>query len=416
MATQNIFNNVSMITAKALRTVRNNLKMASRVSRRWDGDFHQSFRIGDTLNIRRPGFYTYRSGAAAQPGGYNDTYQPVQMLQGGMDIELTVKELTLNVDEFQRNIVEPLAATLWQQIDASIIANIVPTAASPIGIAQFSGTIGTAPTNLTPFVDGYANMQDQSAVFTDDRISGMLNPHMQASLFTGLSTLFNPSSVIAEQYRNGSIGNAGGIDFYSTANTPSLTLGTWSGTIVYSSGASDGGNTITVGGMTGTFAPGECFTINGVQSVNPSGKGLQAELKHFTVVSQAGAVITFSPNFYLTGPLQNINALPTGSASINPWGYTTATALSAGTGQVVKQSLVFHEEAFALCMGDLIDVGGMGGVGGTRISSRMMDPQSGLRCSALFWLDGYNHKVLFRLDTLYGSTVMRQGFANKVVQ
>ena len=46
------------------------------------------------------------------------------------------------------------------------------------------------------------------------------------------------------------------------ADASTLTLGTWSGTIVYASGASDGGNTITVSGMTGTFNAGEKFTIN----------------------------------------------------------------------------------------------------------------------------------------------------------
>ena len=425
VATSNIFYNVSMITAKALRSVRNNLKMASRVARRWDGDWAQSFRIGDTLNVRIPGFYTYRSGAAAIPGGYNDSYVPIQLVQGGADIELTSKELTLNVDEFQRNVVEPLSYTLWQQIDAGLAGLVVPNAtlsAANIltgqGINQFMGTPGTAIANLQPFVDGYAYAQTQSAAHTDERVSGLLNPHMNASLFQGLSTLLLPTKEVSEQYRNGSMGNAGGVDFYSSANSPALTLGTWGGTILYASGASDGGNTFVESGMTGTgFAAGEHFTIAGVNAVNPSGKGLQAELKHFVVISQVGTLITFSPAFHLTGPLQNVNALPVAGAAIYPWAVSSVGPLAAGTGQQVKQSFVFHEDAFALGLADIKDVAAFGGSGqGKAFSSRMKDEMSGLRCRSLFWLDGYNDKVLFRLDALWGANVLRQGFGTMIVQ
>ena len=432
MAVQNIFNNVSFITSKALKTVRNNCKMVSRAARRWDGDFAQSFRIGDTLNVRLPGYYSYRTGAAANPGGYNDSWVPIQLVQGGADIELTSKELSLNVDEFIRNVSEPLAATVWQQLDLIAMNVINPSAvlaaANPLtgqGFNQFNlpwtsanaNGIGQSMSNLLPFVDGFAYMKTQSAVHLDGKTSGMLNPHSNAQLFQGLSTLLLPTKEVSEQYRLGSMGNAGGVDFFDTANAPALTLGTWSGTILYSSGATDGGNTITVSGMTGTFAAGEHFTIAGVNAVNPSGKGLQAELKHLVVVQQVGSVITFSPPLHLTGPLQNVNALPTGNAAIYPWGNSSTQALSAGTGQIVKQSLVFHEDAILYAMGDLMDAAGAGGTVGKVISgSRMKDEMSGLRCRSLFWYDGFNDKMLYRLDVLVGANVGRQGFAAVVAQ
>ena len=431
-AQSNVFNNVSMITAKALKTVRNNCKMASRSARRWDGDWAQSFRIGDTLNVRLPGYYSYRTGSAAVPGGYNDSYVPIQLIQGGGDIELTSKELALNVDEFERNVSEPLAATVWQAMDIGLCNLMVPSAtlftANPLtglGFNQFTlpwttanaNGIGQAMGSLLPFVDAFAYAQTQSACHTDDKMSGLLNPHSNASLFQGLSTLLQPTKEISEQYRNGSMGEAGGLDFFSTANSPALTLGTWSGTILYGSGATSGGNTMTVSGMTGTFAAGEHFTVAGVYAVNPSGKALQAELKHFVVIQQAGTVITYSPAMILTGPLQNVNALPVAGAAIYPWGNNSTQALTAGTGQQVKQNLVFHEDAILFAIGDLKDVGGAGGIVGKTIAgSRMMDPMSGMRARSLFWYDGYNDKFLFRFDVLWGGAVGRQGFATVVAQ
>ena len=401
----NIFTNRVEITASALETVKNNLKMASRVARRWDGDYMGSTKIGDTLNIRIPGFYPYRTGATASPNGYNDSYVPLVLAQGGADILLTSKELTLNVDDFKQNVVKPLMATVYQKIDSNIIAQAA-------GLNQFSGKPGTAITNLTPFLDGFATMQIQSACPVSDKISGLLNPHMQAGMVGGLSTLFNPSDVISEQYRNGSMGNAGGIDFFSTANAPTQTIGTWSGTLtVTTTLPADGATAFTIAGMTGTFNPGEMFSLAGVYAVNPQGKGVSAELKQFTVTSQVGATVNFTPPMILTGPLQNINALPISTAAVYPWGVDAASALAAGTGQIVKTSLCFHEDAFALGMGDIVDVNGFGGA----TSTRMKDDQTGLRCRSLFWYNGVDDTALFRLDVLHGATILRQGFGSKIV-
>ena len=427
MAISNVYSNQAFITAKALQQVKNHLVMVPHCARRWDGDFAGSFRatnggpdsgkIGDTINIRTPWFPSLRTGATASPSAYADYYTPVQLLQFGVDYEITIKDQTLNIDEFYTNIADPMAKRLYQDMDIKAWNTLLPSATNTNAFNQFAGKPGTALANMQVPVDAYSTMQTQSGVWDDGRIFAALNPHTVTNIWQGVTTLFHPAKDVSNRWDTGQLGSAAGIDFESTANAPSLTLGTWSGTIVYSSGASDGGNTIVVSGMTGTFNPGEKFTINGVNAVNPQGNGVQAELKHFTVISQVSTTITFSPAFHLTGALMNINALPTGSASINPWGYTTATALTAGTGQIAKQSLVFHPEAVAYCLGDLIDTSNLGGVaGGNKFAARMKDPETGLRCSTLFWLDGYNHKLLFRLDALYNAAPLRQGFATVVVE
>lgn len=401
----NIFNNRVEITAAALDTVKNNLQMASRVARRWDSDYLGSTKIGDTLNVRVPGFYPYRSGATANPNGYNDTYVPVTLAQGGADILLTSKELTLNVDDFKQNVVKPLMATVYQQIDASIIANAKL-------FNQFYGKVGTAVTNITPFLDAKAVMETQAAVRDDGKLSGLLNPYMQAGMIGGMASYLNPTKEISEQYRNGSIGNAGGLDFFSTANAPTQTCGTWSGTLtVTTTLPADGASAFTIAGMTGTFNIGENFTIQGVHAVNPQGKGVQGELKQFVVTSQVSTTVNFSPAMILTGPLQNIDALPTSGAAVYPWGVDAASALTAGTGQVVKTSLAFHEDAIALGFADIMDVEGFGGAS----STRMKDDQTGLRCRSLFWYNGVDDTALFRLDVLFGSALLRQGFGSKVI-
>ena len=93
------------------------------------------------------------------------------------------------------------------------------------------------------------------------------------------------------------------------------------------------------------------------------------------------------------------------------WGQSAGTALAAGTGQIVKTSAVFHEDAIALAIGDIVDVSGFGGAS----STRMKDDQSGLRCRSLFWDNGMDDSALFRIDVLFGSSPLRLGYGSRVI-
>jgi hypothetical protein len=46
----------------------------------------------------------------------------------------------------------------------------------------------------------------------------------------------------------------------------------------------------------------------------------------------------------------------------------------------------------------------------------MKDPKTGLRIRSSIWYDGVNDKKIFRLDSLYGAAVLREGFGADVIQ
>lgn len=415
MVSSNIFHNVADIAEMALDVLHNNLKFASRVNRNYDKTYTDAgAKQGDTYNVRVPGFMTYRDGAVAKPSAYNDTYVPITLSQGGCDARFTSAERTLNVDAFKQNVLAPLMAPVFNTIDQRGL-NLA------YQLSQFAGTPGTLPTNGLAFLKARSLMEKQSALSLDGQLSGMLDGDMQASALQGLSTLFNPSKTISDQYRNGSLGEAYGIDFFSTANAPSQVLGTWGGTPVVgaSNGSTtDGGNTMVTAGWTATSTSlnvGDCFTIAGVYAVNPVGKSLTNQLKPFTVTVKtvtdgAGAsTITFDPPMILTGPQQNINALPITSAAIYMWAYDSASKLATGAGTVSPTSLVFHKDAFVLGLADLEDTSAMGAK-----CSRMRDPRTGLNCRVTEWYDGINDAAIIRIDVLYGWNLLRKGFATKV--
>ena len=414
----NIFNNVADISESILDVLHNNARTPSRVNRDYDSPFHKNgAKIGDTYNVRLPMYAKYRSGNVAVPSPYGDTFVPVTLLQGGADILLTSQQLTLNVDDFNRNVVKPLMAPVVNHLETILLNQAT-------SFNQWSGTPGTPVTNLLPFLDAVATMQIQSATPMDDRISGMLNPRMQTTFVNGLTTLLNPSKEISGQYRNGSMGEAGGIDYYATSNSPAFTTGKWSGSPVVASSpaVTDGGNTMATSGWTPgglSLVVGDVFTIAGVYAMNPVEQTLTADLKQFVITAAVtdtagAATLTFSPPLILTpqaGVPQNVNALPVAGKAIYMYGHDAASAQATGTNIVCKQSLVYHEDALVLAIGDLVDTEGMGGAK----SHRMKDDMTGMRCRAGFWYNGIDDQALFRIDILLGANALRQGFGARVL-
>ena len=404
----NIFNNPAMITTKGLDILRNDCSNITRMARRWDKDFSGSTKIGNTLSIRQPGFRTYRSGAVAVPQGFNDSFSQITLQQGGCDIELTGAEMTLNINDFNREVTQPA-------MSATVEAISVQSAAMINGWSQFAGSVSAdAPTDLKYFLDAKATMKLQSAVHEDGKLHGFMNPRQEAGMVNGLKSILTPIKDISELWQKGSLGGAYGYEFFSSANVPAFTLGTWSGTLTVTSTTTtqaDGSySTITIAGQTGAFAVGECLTIAGCNAVNPASKVVTPDLKQMRVRTSTNGSITVTPGLITSGPLQNCDALPLSTAAIYPWGFDAATALTAGTGQHIKTSAAYHEDALAFAMADLEDMSMVGAK-----TKRMVDDETGLRLQMSWGYDPINYKGLLRLDLLWAVAQLRPGFGTRVV-
>ena len=399
MAT-NSYNNVASITSKAMDVIENNLTFTKFVNRQYDDQFRDSgAKNGDTVNIRIPGFYNVRSGAVAQPQGYNDTYKPVVLAQYGVDLAFTTKELKLNTEDgdvFQANVLNPMIAPLANYIDL-------------LGLQQYSsiyqatGTPGTAPTDLQPFLDAAAIL-DEAGVPRDGEWSAVMSPRTQSSIVGGLKTLYNPNQDIAEQYRSGTMGKiAGGLKFSMDQNVQSQTFGTVVATTaqVTTTLPAEGATSLTANSGSGNVAVGDVFTIAGVYKVNPQSKVSTGQLQQF-VVTTAGAytTIAFQPAMYTSasGALQNITALPISTAGI--------TFLSVAS-KVSPANMVFHRDAFGLICADLMKPEG---VPCTRVRSKKLN----IAIRMINWYNGTQDTELYRLDVLLGWGVLRPTFAARV--
>lgn len=401
----NTFNNVAIITQKAMDVLENNLVFTKFVNRQYDDQFRETgAKNGDTANIRIPGFYTVRNGQVANPQGYNDTFKPIVLTQKGVDLSFTTKELRLNVedgDAFTTNVLNPMIAPLANQIDLDGLSLLSQ-------INQATGTPGTAPTDLSSFLDGGAIL-DEAAVPRDGEWSAIMSPRTQSSLVNGLKTLFNPNDDIAEQYKNGTMGRlAAGFKFSMDQNIPTQTFGPLGGTPLVTSAPADGATTLVSKGWMAAAAPrlnvGDVFTVGGVNKVNPVSKADTGQLQQFVVTAafssdgSGNGSISVSPAFILTGPLQNITALPAANAAITP--------LSAAS-KVSPINTVFHKDAFGLIC---VDLPKPDGIEVARVRSKKLN----IALRMIKWYNGTQDTELYRLDVLYGWGILRPTFACRV--
>ena len=117
----NSFNNIAMVTRRAMNVLRNNLVLVPRVNRTYEKEFSQGMgKIGDTVSARVPGYGTVTSGKVASPASYADSYIPITVTQQNASLRFSSKELALNVengDEFEGKCNEEAAESLRQIAD-----------------------------------------------------------------------------------------------------------------------------------------------------------------------------------------------------------------------------------------------------------------------------------------------------------
>src|SRR6478736_6207337 len=90
-----------IIAAEALMLLDNNLVMANQVYRAEDEyTTVNGYRVGDTVNFRKPAQFEIREGAVATPQDVIEGKMPMVVdTQAGVDFQFTTKDLTLSIKD-----------------------------------------------------------------------------------------------------------------------------------------------------------------------------------------------------------------------------------------------------------------------------------------------------------------------------
>jgi hypothetical protein len=354
---------------EALIQLEKALGMAGRVYRGYETE-RNSFGRGDTINIPRPSTFT------AQNGGGSDIDISAETVSITLDqwkevkFALTDQELAYTGQRIIDEHIRPAAYALADNIDQAL-------AALYMDVPWIHNLNAAASLDVTDIIDVRRVMFDNNVPVADfGNMHYMIDGAIEAE-FLGL-TAFSQQQGAGDMGVNtqmrGSLGMKFGVEVFANQNTPAHTGGTISDTTPVLDGALTAGATtmnIDDTALTGTVVPGDTFVFAGTTQ-------RYAVTNTVTAATNAMTGITFTP------PLVEDIADDTGIT-------VDATTTNA-------DALMFHRNAFALCLAPLPTTGdGLG----ARIAVAS-DPITGLALRSRLWYDGNTSKVKVGLDVLYG--------------
>ena len=352
---------ISKITNEALMVLENELTFTSEVDRNYDDQFAVvGAKIGNTVNVRRPGRFIGTTGPALNVEDFNETSVPVTLsTQFHVDTQFTTQDLALSLDMFSDRVLKPAIAAIANKIDRDGLAM------ATLQTANIVGTAGTPPTGLITYLTAGAYLDSEGAP-RDGRRSCIVEPFTSATIVDSLKGLFVPQEAIGEQYRKGLMGrDSAGMNWKMDQNVVSQTFGnngagatasvnTTTGTGFLSSGwASSSNISVTAATATVNLNAGDVFTIAGVYAVNPQNRQAYGsnKLRNFVVktavsiTSGSTSTVTVSPAVITAGQFQNVSIPSTSSSA-------AVTQFNA-TGTVSPQNIIMHRNAFTLAVADL---------------------------------------------------------------
>jgi hypothetical protein len=391
---------ISKITNEALMVLENELTFTGQVDRNYDDQFAVvGAKIGQTVNVRRPGRFVGAVGPQLVVEDFNETSVPVTLsTQFQVSTQFTTQDLALSLDMFSDRILKPAIATIANKMDRDGLVT------AKNNTANIVGTAGTAPTGLITYLTAAAYLDSEGAP-RDGRRSVTIEPFTSSTIVDSLKGLFVPTSQISSQYTKGLMGrDSGGMNWYMDQNVVSQTFGSYASATLscnvstatgfLSSGWAYSSN-ITIGATSAaaTLNQGDTFTIAGVYAVNPQNRQSYGKLRNFVVQSTTAigsggtATVTVVPAVITGGQFQNVSITSTGSQTVTPFN---------NTGVVSPQNILMHRNAFTLACADLELPEGV------HFAGRASDKELGLSIRVVRQYTINNDSIPTRLDVLYG--------------
>jgi len=356
---------------------------------------------GQTLRIREPNQYTRRQGSRVMDVQDQDesTQNITVATQDGVDMRFNSQELIQSVnsdgafDALSKNYIEPAISVLCSGIEGDYLSYCTKRT------YNLAGTAGTPPVDLVATGAARAKLNQNLAPKDGQRCVQMDSVTM-GGLVNGLKGLFQDSSQIKEQYREGMIGRTGMADWYENERMYSHTNGADVAGAVNQTSFAQAMTTVTMDAMTAAPTVGSVFTIADVYAVHPETKQAYSHLQQFVVTDSttpSTTTMSFSPAIRSTGAKQNVDAMPANNAVITFVG-------SAST--AYTQNLMYHKEAFQFVTADLPIMDDA-----HKCKSSVSEGLS-LRC----WMgsDIRNDELLMRIDILYGMAALRPAWASRI--
>ena len=395
----------TVIAKEALVQLDNNLVMGNQVYRDYEKEFTEQ-KIGSSVTIRKPVQFSVTDGATLN---LQDTEEGSLTLnvdkRKHIAFDFPTVDLTLKIEQFSERYIKPAMIQLANQVDVDLLGLY----------KQVPNWVGTPGQTINSFSDWSVGLErmDEFAVPNDGQRSGVVTPtdwYALANSFTGAYVERIAASAI-EKAKLPMLGNS---DVYAAQNVSNHSVGTKSGTplvngasqsVTYAASlTTDTQSLITDGwGNSETvLKEGDVFTLAGVFAVNPVTKATLGFLRQFRATADVTsngsgqATFTISPAIITSGPYQNVSAAPADNAAITVLG-TASTAY--------RQNMLFHKNAFALCMVPLKE---------PAAAKTARQSYKGLSVRYVTDYDITNDREIYRFDILYGVKCIDPRMATRI--
>lgn len=406
----NIFKVTDLVAKESLRLAHEKLSFIGTVDRQYDASFNASGAgkpHGSTLRVKSPNQYKRRQGSRVM--SVQDQDEQTQTItvatQDGVDMRFNSQELIQSVDNdgafdaLSKQYIEPAIAVMCSGIEADFLA--FATKAT----ANVAGTAGTALTDLVAVGSARAKLNQGLAPKDGNRFI-MCDSIAMGGMVNGLKGLFQDSTQIKEQYREGMMGRTAMADWYENDRMWTLPNSADVAGEINNGTLTSGITSLTVDGLTAAPVAGMVFTVEGIYDVHPETKTAFAHLKQFVVGTGSTTTnLVFSPAmiFDTTNARQNVSGTPVNDADI--------TFVGAASTNYVQQ-LMYHRDAYQFITADL---------------PLLDDAQKCVRrgpiagdkgnLSLRVWMasDIRNDELLMRVDILYGMAALRPEWASRII-
>jgi hypothetical protein len=284
------------VTREAVRVLHQKLNFIGSINKQYDDSYKNGGgtvrgKFGPTLKIRMPNEYTVRTGIdmAAQDQGETSVDLTVSTVKG-VDMYFTSEDLTLSIENFSERFITPAMAVLAANIEADALSmykqvyNLVD-----------GDTVAFAFKSMSDATERLTNML---APYSDRTM--IMNPTHANKFRVDTKGLFQDSSALAKQWRDGMMGRTSGFEVYeNTLLVPHQTGDAAKTTTVSVNGTvtANGSAQMTVtNGSTKSFKVGDVFTIADTYRVHPETKVSTGVLQQFVVTEDAASTtIKFAP-------------------------------------------------------------------------------------------------------------------------
>jgi hypothetical protein len=395
------------VTREALRILHEKLRFVGSCNRQYDSQFANSgAKIGTDLKIRLPNEYTVRTGKTlnAQDTSEQSTTLTVAT-QKGVDVNFSSAELTMELDDFSKRILDPAMSVLAASIEADALSMYK-------SVAQEVSDVGAA-IEIADLLFAQKKLTDSLTPIDNRHL--LLTTQMNADLVAANLSLYNDRSKVSEQYRKGLVASdVFGFDsVYQSTYMPLHLTGTDDGTGDYltdiAAGENDGSaGLLNVDTGAGSFKIGDVIQIESLYAVHPETKVSTGKLMQFVVTANAtpgagGGDLSISPSIITSGARQNCTGLADGKAIFKR---ESDESTAIGNAADYYVGLAYHSDAFAFVSADLEMPRGV------HFAAR--EVLDGISMRIVQAYDINNDNLPCRIDVLYGYKAVRPQLACRI--